>query len=75
MEELTKKLIKEIQYVSKIIEEYQEYENEFKKYKYTVNINDNPTNKLKKQESYFEKLYESIEYAFYCTDNTKQFPT
>ena len=46
MEELTKKLIKEIQNISKIIEEYQEYENEFKKYKYTENINDNPKNKM-----------------------------
>ena len=30
-----------------------------KKYKYSENINDNPKNKLKKQETYFEKLRES----------------
>ena len=59
MEELTKKLIKEIQTISKTIKEYQEYEDEFKEYKYLENINDNPKNKLKKQETYFEKLQES----------------
>ena len=59
MEELTKKLIKEIQNISKNISYYQEYEDEFKQYKYTENINDNPKNKLKKQETYFEKLRES----------------
>ena len=59
MEELTKKLIQEIQNISKNIIDYQEYEDNFKKYKYTENINDNSKNKLKKQETYFEKLQES----------------
>ena len=59
MEELTKKLIKEIQTISKNIIDYQEYEDEIKEYKYSENINDNLKNKLKKQETYFEKLRES----------------
>ena len=58
MEKLTEKLIQEIQNVSKIIKEYQEYEDEFRKYKYTENDFDSK-HKLKKQETYFEKLYES----------------
>ena len=59
MEELTHKLIQEIQTISKNIIDYQEYENNFKQYKYTENDFDEIEVKLKKQETYFEKLQES----------------